>query len=147
MCQLVHQLMNAKVFWPKVCTLDVSCKGHPAPTSFSGLHILDILRAVQVTQQAMAFMVEHTTGIICTAMPPADLDRLQLPLMVPTQENDEAMRTAFTVTVDARCLTGTLPLSQCTSALLHAAGQHCCFETAPEGSLSVWCVLIAWSQC
>ena len=85
---------------------------------------MDTLGPVQVTQQAMAFMVEHTTGIICTAMPPADLDRLELPLMVPTQENDEAMRTAFTVTVDARCLTCMPALSHCTPTLLHVLAQQ-----------------------
>lgn len=47
-------------------------------------------------------MVEHTTGIICAAMRGADLDRLQLPLMVPAPDNEEALCTAFTVTVDAR---------------------------------------------
>ena len=52
-------------------------------------------------------MVEHTTGIVCAAMPPEDLDRLELPLMVPSHENDEAMRTAFTVTVDGRHTTST----------------------------------------
>ena len=52
-------------------------------------------------------MVEHTTGIVCAAMPPADLDRLALPLMVPLRENEEAMCTAFTVTVDGRHTTST----------------------------------------
>ena len=52
-------------------------------------------------------MVEHTTGIICAPMPAEDLDRLELPLMVPSRENEEAMRTAFTVSVDARHTTST----------------------------------------
>ena len=55
----------------------------------------------------MAFMVEHTTGIICAAMRGKDLDRLELPLMVSAQENEEALSTAFTVTVDARHGTST----------------------------------------
>lgn len=35
-------------------------------------------------------------------MTKADTERLDLPLMVPTAENEEAMYTAFTVTVDLR---------------------------------------------
>ncbi|KAK9810838.1 hypothetical protein WJX73_000686 [Symbiochloris irregularis] len=66
-----------------------------------------IMSGDKVTSQAMAFMVEHTTGIICAAMRGRDLDRLDLPLMVPTQENEEALCTAFTITVDARSGTTT----------------------------------------
>lgn len=47
-------------------------------------------------------MVNHTSGLICVPMPKKRLDELGLPLMVDSQENEEAMRTAFTVTVDAR---------------------------------------------
>ena len=65
------------------------------------------VECLQVTPQHMAFMVEHTTGIICAAMRGQDLDRLDLPLMVPTRENEEALSTAFTITVDARHTTTT----------------------------------------
>ena len=47
-------------------------------------------------------MVNHTSGLICVSMPKQRLDELELPLMVDSAENEEAMRTAFTVTVDAR---------------------------------------------
>lgn len=47
-------------------------------------------------------MVNHTSGLICVPMPKSRLDELGLPLMVDSRENDEAMKTAFTVTVDAR---------------------------------------------
>lgn len=59
-----------------------------------------IMAGSKVTPKAMAFMVEHTSGVVCLAMEGADLDRLRLPLMVESAENEEAMRTAFTVTVD-----------------------------------------------
>jgi 3,4-dihydroxy-2-butanone 4-phosphate synthase len=59
-------------------------------------------RPPQVTTEAMAFFVEHTSGVVCIAMEGAALDRLALPLMVPSRENEEALYTAFTVTVDAR---------------------------------------------
>lgn len=57
---------------------------------------------MQVTPEAIAFLVNHSSGIICVAMPKARLDELELPLMVESKENEEAMRTAFTITVDAR---------------------------------------------
>eukprot|EP00884_Botryococcus_braunii_P002299 jgi/Botrbrau1/1206/Bobra.0163s0014.1 len=61
-----------------------------------------IIAADKVTPEAMHFMVEHTSGVVCVGMEGRDLDRLALPLMVPSRENEEAMSTAFTITVDAR---------------------------------------------
>ena len=61
----------------------------------------DIIFAAQAaTPELLAFMIRHTSGVICVPMPGPDLDRLSLPLMTP--QNSERMRTAFTVTVDAR---------------------------------------------
>jgi 3,4-dihydroxy 2-butanone 4-phosphate synthase/GTP cyclohydrolase II len=45
-------------------------------------------------------MIRHTSGIIGVPMDPEQLARLELPQMVPN--NDEAYRTAFTVSVDYR---------------------------------------------
>jgi 3,4-dihydroxy 2-butanone 4-phosphate synthase/GTP cyclohydrolase II len=50
-------------------------------------------------------MIRHTSGIICVPMAPEQLARLELPQMVPN--NDEAYRTAFTVSVDYRFGTST----------------------------------------
>ncbi|KAL3611712.1 hypothetical protein D5086_002732 [Populus alba] len=61
-----------------------------------------IMAAELATPEAMAFIVKHGTGIVCVSMQGEDLDRLQLPLMVRQNENDEKLRTAFTVTVDAK---------------------------------------------
>jgi 3,4-dihydroxy 2-butanone 4-phosphate synthase/GTP cyclohydrolase II len=58
-----------------------------------------IMAAELATPEAMAFIVKHGTGIVCVSMQGEDLDRLQLPLMVRQNENDEKLRTAFTVTV------------------------------------------------
>ena len=46
----------------------------------------------------MAFLVRHTTGIICVPMNAERADALRLPQM--TTENTDAHGTAFTVTVD-----------------------------------------------
>jgi len=58
-----------------------------------------IMAAELVTPEAMAFIVKHGTGIVCISMKEEDLERLELPLMVNSQYNDEKLRTAFTVTV------------------------------------------------
>ncbi|KAI5071408.1 hypothetical protein GOP47_0013659 [Adiantum capillus-veneris] len=61
-----------------------------------------IMAASKVTPSDMSFLVRHSTGIVCVAMKGEDLDRLKLPLMVNDKENEEALRTAFTVSVDAK---------------------------------------------
>ena len=58
-----------------------------------------IMAASLVTPEAMAFIVRHGTGIVCVSMKEDDLERLNLPLMVTTKENEEKLCTAFTVTV------------------------------------------------
>ncbi|KAE8669420.1 Bifunctional riboflavin biosynthesis protein RIBA 1 [Hibiscus syriacus] len=63
----------------------------------------DLIMAAQlVTPESMAFIVKHGTGIVCVSMKEEDLERLNLPLMVNQRENEEKLRTAFTVTVDAK---------------------------------------------
>jgi 3,4-dihydroxy 2-butanone 4-phosphate synthase/GTP cyclohydrolase II len=59
-----------------------------------------IMAAEKITPEAMAFMIRHTSGVICMPLEAERLDELQLPLMVAN--NTEAQRTAFTVSVDAR---------------------------------------------
>lgn len=58
-----------------------------------------IMAAEKVTPEAMAFMIRHTSGVICMPMTGERLDELRLPLMVA--HNTEVQRTAFTVSVDA----------------------------------------------
>ena len=57
-----------------------------------------IVAAVHCTPEKMAFIVRHTSGIVCTPMTRADARRLNLAPMVA--ENDSAHTTAFTVSVD-----------------------------------------------
>src|SRR5690606_12976941 len=54
--------------------------------------------AATMTTEQMAFIVRHTTGIVCAPMLAHRADALDLPLMV--DRNTEAHRTAFTVSVD-----------------------------------------------
>ena len=59
-----------------------------------------IMAAEAMTPEAMAFMIRHTSGVICMPVEGQRLDELRLPLMVA--DNTESQRTAFTVSVDAR---------------------------------------------
>ena len=57
-----------------------------------------MLRADMATAEKVAFMVRHTTGILCVAMTQDRARQLHLPLMV--EENQDSKKTAFTVSVD-----------------------------------------------
>ncbi|HHN72863.1 MAG TPA: 3,4-dihydroxy-2-butanone-4-phosphate synthase, partial [Thermopetrobacter sp.] len=59
-----------------------------------------IASAALITPQQMAFMIRHTSGIICAPMTEKDARRLHLDPMVAT--NDAPLSTAFTVSVDYR---------------------------------------------
>ena len=57
-----------------------------------------IVLAEKVTAEQTAFMVRHTTGILCVAIDKATARRLELPMMF--ESNQDKRKTAFTVTVD-----------------------------------------------
>ena len=59
-----------------------------------------IMAAERTTPEAVAFMIRHTSGIICVPMEEQRLAELDLPQMVAN--NADAYRTAFTVSVDYR---------------------------------------------
>ena len=59
-----------------------------------------IMAADAVTPEWMAFIVRHTSGLVCVPMTGAALERLQIPAMV--HQNEDRMETAFAVSVDAR---------------------------------------------
>src|SRR5262249_50992941 len=54
--------------------------------------------ASKITPEQMAFMVRHTSGIVCAPVTPEDARRLKLDPMVAL--NDAPMGTAFTVSID-----------------------------------------------
>lgn len=53
-----------------------------------------------MTQESLHFMIRHTSGLICVSVDGDTAERLDLPLMVPNDENEDAMSTAFTVSCD-----------------------------------------------
>jgi 3,4-dihydroxy 2-butanone 4-phosphate synthase/GTP cyclohydrolase II len=59
-----------------------------------------MLAATHATPEGVAFMVRHTSGILCVPMPAGDLDRLHLPPMVAVSEDPRG--TGYAVSVNAR---------------------------------------------
>ncbi|HEU4566700.1 MAG TPA: bifunctional 3,4-dihydroxy-2-butanone-4-phosphate synthase/GTP cyclohydrolase II [Marmoricola sp.] len=59
-----------------------------------------IFAAAKATPELMAFTIRHSSGVICVPMPGDMLDRLEIPLMTP--HNRDKLRTAYTISVDAR---------------------------------------------
>ena len=59
-----------------------------------------IMAAEAATPESIAFFLHHTSGVICAPITRERARELDLPLMVA--DNTESMRTAFTVSVDAR---------------------------------------------
>ncbi|MDZ7578085.1 MAG: bifunctional 3,4-dihydroxy-2-butanone-4-phosphate synthase/GTP cyclohydrolase II [Candidatus Nanopelagicales bacterium] len=59
-----------------------------------------IFAASKATPELLAFVIRHTSGVICAPMPATILDRLDLPPM--TSVNQDRKQTAYSVSVDAR---------------------------------------------
>ena len=59
-----------------------------------------IISGEKITDQDMAFLIRHTSGIICSAISAKRAKELNLPIMV--RENEDTRRTAFTVSIDAK---------------------------------------------
>ena len=61
-----------------------------------------IMAADLATPEAIAFFVRHTSGVICVGLTGERCAELDLPQMVVPRDNNEALGTAFTVSVDLR---------------------------------------------
>lgn len=60
----------------------------------------DVIAAGQtLTDEWTAWAIRHSSGYLCAPMTNEWADRLELPLMV--EENQDSLRTAYTITVDA----------------------------------------------
>lgn len=59
-----------------------------------------IVAGAKITDEQMAFLIRHTSGIICSAISVNRARELNLPIMV--RENEDTRRTAFTVSIDAK---------------------------------------------
>ena len=63
----------------------------------------DLVMAAEFVRPAdVAFILRHTSGIVCATMPAERANELELPLQVTSGENSSAFGTQFTVSVEAR---------------------------------------------
>lgn len=60
-----------------------------------------VLASDFVTAEAINFMITKARGLVCLAMSPEHIERLQLPLMVSEAHNHSPNKTAFTVSIEA----------------------------------------------
>ncbi len=60
------------------------------------------MAAEAVTPEAVNFMATHGRGLICMPMEEAQMQKLQLPMMVPDHENTTSFGTGFTISIEAR---------------------------------------------
>jgi 3,4-dihydroxy 2-butanone 4-phosphate synthase / GTP cyclohydrolase II len=83
-----------------------------------------IMAASKATPEQVAFMIRHTSGIICAPIGQDRADRLNLEPMVAT--NRDPKRTAFTVSVDYRVgLTTGIAADERTNTLNALANDNC----------------------
>ena len=91
-----------------------------------------IMLAEHATAEKTAFIVRHTTGILCVAITADQAHRLRLPYMV--EQNQDVRKTAFTVSVDlAEGLTTGVSAKERT-ATIRALGSAKRFPFAPAAS-------------
>ncbi len=63
----------------------------------------DVLVAAQfATPDIINFMAQKARGLICIAMTGPMLDRLNIPLMIPAEQNNSRFNSPFTISVEAR---------------------------------------------
>lgn len=61
-----------------------------------------IFPAEKITPGIIQFMIRYCSGIICLALPPAHVDKLNLSLMVAVGDNTSQRGTPFTVSIEAK---------------------------------------------
>ncbi|HJN02943.1 MAG TPA: bifunctional 3,4-dihydroxy-2-butanone-4-phosphate synthase/GTP cyclohydrolase II [Nitrospinota bacterium] len=64
-----------------------------------------MIAAEKVTPKAINFMAKQGRGLICLALTPVRVEKLELPMMV--SDNTSNFQTAFTISIDAKCGTTT----------------------------------------
>jgi 3,4-dihydroxy 2-butanone 4-phosphate synthase/GTP cyclohydrolase II len=60
------------------------------------------MAAEKVTPEAINFMARFGRGLICLPLEEAQLDKLQIGMMVPDHQNTTSFGTAFTISIEAR---------------------------------------------
>lgn len=85
-----------------------------------------IMAAGKAQPEQVAFMIRHTSGILCTPMLAATAQRLHLDPMVA--RNDAPMQTAFTVSVDHRSTTTGISAAERTDTIRALANDNAAAE-------------------
>jgi 3,4-dihydroxy 2-butanone 4-phosphate synthase / GTP cyclohydrolase II len=60
-----------------------------------------VMLADRVTPASVNFMLTHARGMLCVALSHEQVENLQLPLMVTSEQNQTKHKTAFTVTIES----------------------------------------------
>ena len=81
------------------------------------------MAAEKITPEAINFMAKYGRGLICLSLTPEKIEQLQLPMMV--RHNTSSLKTAFTVSVEARkgVTTGISAADRATTILAAIADQ------------------------
>ena len=61
-----------------------------------------IMAAEKITTETMNFMIRNGSGIVCLSLTPSHLQKLNLSMMVPDEENTSLRGTPFTISIDAK---------------------------------------------
>jgi 3,4-dihydroxy 2-butanone 4-phosphate synthase/GTP cyclohydrolase II len=61
-----------------------------------------IFPAETITPDIMNFIIRHSSGIVCLSLLEEQLKQLELPFMVPADENTSQRGTPFTISIDAK---------------------------------------------
>lgn len=61
-----------------------------------------VFPAELVTPEKIAFLLKHCSGIICLVLTPSQIEKLQLPMMIPDDQNTSRNQLACTVSIEAK---------------------------------------------
>ena len=85
-----------------------------------------VCAAEKTTPEIVNFMAAHGRGWICLTLTQEKADHLDLPLMVPSHENQSNFGTAFTITFEARRgVTTGISAEERATSILTAARDDC----------------------
>ena len=61
-----------------------------------------VFPAENITPEVMNFMIRHGSGIVCVSLTEERLKQLDIPLMIPSQQNTTRYHSPFTISVEAK---------------------------------------------
>lgn len=101
---LPTQIVNATIFDPLDSCISAFARGEFIIVLDSASRENEgdlIIAAEHLTTAKMAFMIRHSSGLICAPITTERAEYLDLPLMVALDSNADPNRTAYTISVDA----------------------------------------------